>query len=359
MGDMVSFAMTGVMDEDLIVSDRGGIIENKHTVHAAIVDSQGNLLYSVGNPSRMTLIRSSAKPFQTVAILETGAADKFHWENEDIALLCASHSSEPKHISRARNILKKAGVAEGVLACGGHPALNATVNREWIKEDYIPTAICNNCSGKHAGMAAGAISLGEKALGYQEFSHPMQRRVRRVVEEMSDLSEDKVLWAVDGCNLPTPALSLKKAAMMYARLAEARDTKDIPSKREEHLARIHESMSSHPDLVGGEGRFCTLLMEAFDGAVVGKIGADACYGVSVRAAASSLGQAIGIAVKVEDGNLDMVYSAVVQILHLLDIGAMEIRQQLDRFWHPAIINTAGVVTGRVTHQFQVKRVMAT
>lgn len=363
-----------VNSEDVVITDRGGIIENKHRIHAAIVDPEGKLHYAVGDPDRVTLARSAAKPIQALAILETGAADRFQFDDADIALMCASHSSEPQHISRAQQMLKKTGSKEEDLACGGHPALSAAINRAWAEKCYVPTGICNNCSGKHAGMMAGAICLNDTVSGYHEACHPMQLRVKKAVEEMSGLCNGKVQWAVDGCNLPAPAMPLCNLALMYARLAEARnqqvqqatlqDTsllKTESARRRRHLARIHESMSTNPDMVGGSGRFCTALMRAYEGALVGKLGADGCYGIAIRAPPGSSSQygvkrhAIGIAVKVEDGNIEALYSAVMEILEQLNIGTKDMRQQLAEFHHPNIVNTAGVVTGSFRHQFEVRR----
>lgn len=362
-----------VNSEDVVITDRGGIIENKHRIHAAIVDPEGKLHYAVGDPDRVTLARSAAKPIQALAILETGAADRFHFDDADIALMCASHSSEPQHISRAQEMLKKAGSKEEDLACGGHPALSAAVNRAWAEKCFVPTGICNNCSGKHAGMMAGAICLDGSVSGYHEPCHPMQLRVKQAVEEMSGLCYDKVLWATDGCNLPAPAMPLCNLALMYARLAEARNGQaeestrqgaslsgSASARRKHHLARIHQSMSTYPEMVGGSGRFCTALMRTYEGLLVGKLGADGCYGIAVRAPPDSSPRhdlerhAIGIAVKVEDGNVEILYSAVMEILEQLNIGTKDMRQQLAGFHHPNIVNTAGVVTGSFKHQFEVR-----
>lgn len=363
-----------INSDDVVITDRGGIVENRHRIHAAIVGPEGTLRYAVGDPNRVTLARSAAKPIQALAILETGAADRFHFDDADIALMCASHSSEPPHLTRARQMLERAGSKEEDLACGGHPALSAEVNRAWIMQGYIPTGICNNCSGKHAGMIAGAMCLGGTVSGYHEDCHPMQLRVKKAVEEMSGLSEDEVQWAVDGCNLPAPAMPLRNLALTYARLAEARDgppensngqeasASKALSARKHHLARIHRSMTTHPEMVGGTGRFCTALMRAYEGTLVGKLGADGCYGIAVRAPSNSSSQsglgrnAIGIAVKVEDGNIDILYSAVMEILEQLNIGTKEMRQQLAAFHHPNIVNTAGVVTGSFKHQFYARSV---
>jgi L-asparaginase II len=360
-----------LQDENIVITDRAGIIENTHRIHAAIVDSNGTLLYKVGDPHRVTLLRSAVKPIQTLAIIETGAAQRFGYDDADVALMCASHNSEPRHISRAQAILDKTGFGQDSLACGGHPAVSPEINRRWIKEDFTPTSICSNCSGKHAGMIAAAVTLGATVHDYNKLHHPVQQYVKRATEDLSGLGEDEIQWGVDGCNAATPALPLYNFALMFARLAEARNgsAKGVSGqgspkscKRTEDLARIYKSMSTYPELVAGEGRFCTVLMEAYKGLLVGKVGADGCYGIALCAPPDGLllegaeQCAIGIAVKVEDGNLDILYSAVPEILQQLNIGTEEMRNKLASFHHPPILNTAKVLTGGISHMFKMQKV---
>jgi L-asparaginase II len=345
---------------DCIVTYRGDIVENRHVVHAAIVDANGKLLYAVGDPSRVTLPRSAAKPAQALAILETGALDQYFFDDADLALMCASHNSEDRHLSRARAILETIQAEETDLRCGGHAALSDPVNKTWIKADYIPTAICNNCSGKHAGMIAGAKALGADISTYHLSENAMQARVRGVVEDLSGLDADGVKWGIDGCNLPTPALPLYSLAKLYSTYATAADEaegKADLSKRTENLARVFRAMSQHPELVGGEGRFCTRLMAAYQGGLIGKIGAEGCYGIGIRKS-TQLGAdtAIGIAVKIEDGNKPILYSAVMEILEQLNIGTQEIREQLADLHHPRLTNTAGVEIGKVSCAIKVRAV---
>jgi L-asparaginase II len=177
------------LEEDCIVSDRGGIIENTHRIHAAVVDSTGRLLYSIGNPDRITLLRSAAKPAQALAIVETGALEKFGYNDSDLALICASHNSEDRHLARARGMLEKLQASEDDLRCGGHPSISPEVNRAWVKADLQPTGIHNNCSGKHAGMLAGAEAIGAGVQNYHHLEHPMQQRVKHVVEDLCQANE--------------------------------------------------------------------------------------------------------------------------------------------------------------------------
>ncbi|KAL9471964.1 hypothetical protein ACSS6W_009905 [Trichoderma asperelloides] len=348
-------------NDSYVIIDRNGIIENRHFVHAAIVDSTGKLLFSLGDPSRITLLRSAAKPAQALAVVETGALEKFGFDNADLALICASHSSEDRHIARARSMLAKSQHTEDQLQCGGHPALNPAVNRAWIKRDFEPTGIHNNCSGKHAGMLAGARALAVSSNDYHLLTHPIQARVRRVVEELSGLSEEEVKWGVDGCNMPAPALPLSCLAKLYASFARASDASasgDSIDARTQRMGQIFNAMSRMPEMVGGEGRFCTLLMEAFQGSLIGKVGADGCYGVGMRESETSrnLGAvgAVGIAVKVEDGSLDILYAAVAEILERMKICKQESKKNLDAYHHPTIKNTKGIVTGTTKFHFNFR-----
>ncbi|OJD29999.1 asparaginase [Diplodia corticola] len=379
---------------DFVLTDRGGIIENRHAVHAAIVSSspttttptpaappnRPSLLYSLGNPHRPTLIRSAAKPAQALAILSTGCFRTCAYTPADLALICASHSSEPRHLSRAAAMLARAGpeLLESDLRCGGHPALlNAAVDRAWIKSDFVPGPLCNNCSGKHVGMLAGALALGADPAAYHLLESPMQERVREAVEATCGLRAEDVRWAVDGCNLPAPAVPLDALAGMYAAFAAARDAAGDgdggagggadsggglgargDAERRADMARVFDAMAAYPEMVGGEGRFCTVLMEAFGGMLIGKVGADGCYGVGVRASEQTrrLGAegALGIAVKIEDGSVEIVYAVVAEILEQLQIGTPEMREKLAAFHHLKRLNTAQVVTGKVSMPFKVR-----
>jgi L-asparaginase II len=337
---------------------RGEAIENTHVAHVAVVQADGRLLYSFGDPSRITLARSAAKPAQALAVIETGALERFGFDETDLALMCASHSSETRHIERARQMLAKAQVSEADLRCGGHPPLSDAVYVDWLKRDFKPDAVCSNCSGKHAGMLAGARSIGAAIKGYELPEHPLQVRVKHTVADVCDLPDDAVQWSIDGCNLPTPAFALDRLARLFAKLAAAEDEISASSAasssiapRTVALARIYRAMAAHPEWVAGEGRFCTALMRAFDGALIGKVGADGSYAIGVRASrqTAQLGAdgAVGIAVKVEDGNIGVLYAVVAELLARLDIGSSEQRAQLGAFRAPPMFNTMGIEIGHL------------
>ena len=334
-----------------LITYRGDSVENQYRASIAVTDAEGNLLRWSGDPQRITLVRSAAKPMQTLAIMRTGATDTYSFSDEDIALMCASHSSEEQHIQRARKMMASVNATESQLQCGGHAPLSEQVNRQWIKADYIPTGICNNCSGKHAGMIAGAISLTRSADGYHLTGHPMQQLVIKTVSEVTDLASDAIQWATDGCNLPAPAFPLDKLAMAYARFSRAavRDSQGGETCDEKLMARIFHAMAAHPEYVGGRQRFCTELMTVFRGQLIGKLGADACYAIGLSPSLSerAFGQAIatGIAVKVEDGNIEAMYSIIVEILSRLNILTEAQKEALTKFHYPPMLNTMGIVSG--------------
>jgi L-asparaginase II len=339
---------------------RGDLVENTHIAHVAVVDTAGRLLYSYGDPLRVTLARSAAKPAQALAVVETGALARFGFEDADLALMCGSHSSEDRHIERARRMLDKAQVTEADLRCGGHPPISDAVYREWIKRDFVPDAVCSNCSGKHAGMLAGARAIGAAVADYHLPGHPLQQLVKHTVADACDLPDDGVQWATDGCNLPTPAFPLDRLARLYMKLARAADHTGAPRPpHDEALAHIYRAMTSFPEMVAGEGRFCTTLMRGFGGALVAKVGADASYAIGVRASAETarLGAdgALGIAVKVEDGNSTILYAIVAELLAQLGLGGDEQHRALDPFRLQTMRNTKALETGRVVVSLPLRR----
>ncbi|TIA18845.1 L-asparaginase II [Aureobasidium pullulans] len=322
---------------DLVLNWRGGVVENSHIVHAAIVDSDNNLLFSLGDPNRLTLARSAAKPFQALAILETGAAEKFNFDEADVALMCGSHNSENKHVSRVTAMLDKAGVSEENMNCGGHPALSKIINNGWIKNGFAPTAIYSNCSAKHVGMLAAAKSLDAGIENYHDPAHPVQAEIKRVHEDLSKLKPEEIYWVIDGCNAPSPALPLDSMAL----ITRLQRNGNPPRDDRRRLQILHRS---HARLLR---------------TLIGKLGAEGCYGIGVRDCESTrrLGakNGLGIAIKIEDGNIDMLYVALMEVLTRLNIGTEDVRESLKTTHCTMPKNTMGVVTGHTSFKMDLKK----
>jgi len=332
------------------VTRRGPALENAHLAHVAVVDAHGTLHFRFGEASRPTLPRSAIKPAQALAVLESGAFEQYPFSEADLALCCASHSSEAIHIARAQAMLEASGASENEMRCGPHAPLSEAVQREWIKSGFTPTPVCSNCSGKHAGMLAAARALKLPVGDYHAPEHPLQRRVATTVADLCDLAPDQIAWGIDGCNLPTPSFALDRLARVYAKLGaatlpddnpHAQALKNMAPTRRAGLARIYRAMAAHPELVGGKGRFCSELMRAYEGTLVGKVGADGSYAIAYPA------RGLGIALKVEDGNSTIAFALAVEVLQQLDLGSPAMRARLAHWHRPAIKNSAGVVTGEI------------
>jgi L-asparaginase II len=214
-------------------------------------------------------------------------------------------------------------------------------------------------------MLAGTQAIGAAVQDYHRPDHPLQIRVKHTIAEVCDLPDEGVEWAVDGCNLPTPAFPLDRLARLYAKLADAaaQPAGAEPSARSAALARIYRAMTGYPEMVAGEGRFCTALMRSFEGALVGKVGADASYAIGVRpsgqTARPGANGALGIAVKVEDGNATVLCAIVADLLNQLEIGTAAQRAELEAFRSPPMRNTMGVETGRMALSVALAAIPAT
>jgi L-asparaginase II len=352
------------LNNGTIITTRGPVVENTHIIHAAVVDSKGKLLYSIGNPNRITLVRSAIKPAQALAVLETGTFEKCGFDDVDLALSCASHNAEEKHVSRATEMLTKGGVRDEDLRCGGHVSLLKSVNEDRIRDGIVLTGVHSNCSGKHAAMLSAAKVIGEPLEGYHDLHHPLQQRVKKIVEEIADVPPEDVLWAIDGCNMAAPAYELHLLGKTFAAFAGAADQVGIhpfaASERTRHMARIFKAMWTHAHMIGGTTRYCTEFMYAHKGALFGKVGADACYGIGLRESERTrkLGVkgALGIAVKVEDGNLDILYAALEDIMQQLDLTPPDVVKKLEKFHYPRQENTMGIEIGRIQFHFKLRPV---
>src|ERR671915_1744490 len=137
--------------EPLVEVRRGGITESRHRGHVVAVEPNGNVVASLGAPHNVTFLRSSAKPFQALPLLVTGAAERFGFTDEEVALACGSHNGEPIHTELAASMLRKIGLGPEALKCGAHEPYGAEAALELRTRGEQPNALHNNCSGKHVG----------------------------------------------------------------------------------------------------------------------------------------------------------------------------------------------------------------
>lgn len=282
---------------------RGALIESIHRGRYAVRDARGEEIDSLGDTEEYVCLRSSAKPFQALPLVFSGAADAFGLTREEIAVACASHNAEPRHLAAVRSILRKAGLSEEDLHSGAHPPIHALSAARLARSGEEPRPIHGNCSGKHAGMLAVCAHAGWDPAGYRDPEGPLQKLVRRTIAKLCGLEPEAVRLAGDGCGVPVFALPLGNLALGFARLAA--DSEDFPEDLAEAVHRIRDAMRRYPFMVAGTGRFDTELMKVTD--LIVKSGAEGVF-----AAASPEGW--GLALKISDGASRAVAPAVVAVL---------------------------------------------
>jgi L-asparaginase II len=276
----------------LIELTRGTLVESAHAGVVAVTRADGSLVAVVGDAQAPVFPRSAIKPLQALPFLETGAVQRFGLGPAEIAVACASHSGTPRHVGVVEGLLAKAGLTPAALGCGVHEPFDAAVAREMIRRGERPTSLHHNCSGKHAAMLATAAHLGEPTDGYWLPDHPVQVRIRRVLEDMTGCSLTPQVCGIDGCSVPNWAMAPAALAGAFARLATG---SGLSSQRAGDCAHIFAACAAHPDLVAGPGRFDTLIMQRLPGMVVVKTGAEGVYCGALRDAG------LGFALKIEDG----------------------------------------------------------
>ena len=254
---------------------RGETIESIHRGHLIVLDGDGREIARIGNPETVTFFRSSAKPFQAIPLITSGAAERFGFLENEIALACASHSGEPAHVEIAERMLRKIGLSEADLRCGAHTPFNEQRAEEMIRAGEKPTQLHNNCSGKHAAMLALARHIGADTKTYELLENPVQQRILEAVAVFTGTAPDEIKIGIDGCAAPNYALTLAGMARSFAKLVRPPD--DLGPELREACRRIVTAMLRYPELIGGTERLDTLLMEAARGQLVSKIGADGVW----------------------------------------------------------------------------------
>jgi L-asparaginase II len=326
---------------------RGDRVESVIRADAAVVDSSGHLWAWIGNPDRETYWRSSAKPFQAIPVVTSGAAERFRFSEQDLAIICASHGGEPRHVERVSSILERIGAGPEHLICGVHPPSTRVYADALIRVGEAPHVLHNNCSGKHTGMLTLATQLGAPLEGYQEPDHPVQQAIRRSVGLFTGIEPaERIHTGVDGCGVPVFYLPVARMAYAYARLV---DPRGIPDPEAGAARLIASAMSRNPGLVSGEGRLEVTLGEATGYRLTCKGGAEAVYCLGVP------DRGVGVAVKVDDGTSRAIGVIVAALLSVMGLVSEEEAERLAAVAHPEIRNHAGRLVGEMVPVFEVHR----
>ncbi len=317
---------------------RGDLVESVHSVAACAVDARGNVAFEDGDVDRPVYLRSSAKPFIAAAAIEAGVRERFALDSREIAVMAASHFGEPFHVAAVASILRKIGLDASALQCGSHLPYDEKSAREIVRAGLEPSALYNNCSGKHAGILALCKAIGADTSTYLEQTNPAQRRILDFCARLSD--DDARTWPIgtDGCGIPVYATSLRNAALSFARLAtlEGVDPRDAAA-----LRVVRDAMVAHPEYVAGTGQLDTVLMQVADGAIACKGGAEGIHGVA------AIARGLGYAAKVLDGGGRARGPSTIAALRWLGVLDDQAAAKLARFARPVVYNRAGRAVGEI------------
>ena len=321
---------------------RGNQVESLHFAAAAVVDREGQLIAELGSADLVTYSRSSLKPFQALPTVMRGFPDRFGLDDHHLALICASHSGEERHIGAAREILAAIDAKEDHLQCGVHIPLIYRDNEVPIPARGSFSPVYNNCSGKHSGMLALSRILGQPFENYLDVQSPLQRLIRAQVAQTLGIEPNSMIHGIDGCSVPNYAVPLRALAYGYARLAASIGPKPrTDDECHDACKRIAGAMRTHPEMVSGEGRFDLALAQATKGRVFSKAGGEAveCVGIPERG--------WGVAVKIADGTARAIAPVVIGILKQLDLLSREECAALAKQAEPVLTNHRGIEIGTI------------
>jgi L-asparaginase II len=336
---------------------RGSELESVHRGSIAVVDSRGRLVAFAGDPARRSCLRSAAKPFQVIPLLEYGGVEEYDLTPEEIALTCASHGGEPVHVATAAAMLRKGEFDEEDLLCGAHDPFDEKASSDLRAAGELPSPLHNNCSGKHAGMLLATQVMDVPSARYIDADHPLQQLMRSTVADFAGLPTEEIPIATDGCGVPAFFLSLHRAAFAYARLMSG-----AIERYSESTAAVVDAMTSFPHYVAGNWSITSPLMAAFDGELLAKEGAEGFYSMALAPSlcAELTGalklrddDALGIALKIDDGSMDRGRNPVIlRLLELLGID-LDARPQLEPWRRRPLRNHSGTLVGEVKAEFEL------
>lgn len=340
---------------------RGSVVESTHYGSIAVVNADGTLMKSIGDPETVAFLRSSAKPFQALPFVEQGGVEHYGYTQTELALSCASHETSQMHLDAVQALQTKIGIEEKFLQCGPHLPGDARKLRDVIVNNIKPTANFNNCSGKHTTMLAFAKMRGLPLDNYLDFSHPIQLNIRDTLADMCQLDIERIELGIDGCSAPNFALPLYNAALGMARMC---DPRDLNEARVLACKKITAAMTSRPEMVSNYGEFDCELMKIAEGKIVTKRGAEGFQIIGILPGVIHE-RGVGIALKVMDGDKSSMNDELetstrvrpsVTLEILRQLGALTEAQlrSLAKFGPEKVLrNYAGIATGRSYPAFQL------
>jgi L-asparaginase II len=313
---------------------RGGHVESVHSGSVIVCDADGSVVFAAGDAERAAFARSAIKALQALPLLTSGTADRFGLTDAELALACASHSGLPIHVETAQSMLHKAGRDGTCLECGVHWPSSTAAARALAAAGQVPSALHNNCSGKHAGFICTAVAAGQDPAGYVGPDHPTMRAVTGAVAAVTGAALGAENRGVDGCSIPTFLTPLRALATGFARLGTGRR---LPAEFAAAAIRLRRAVAAHPAMIAGEGRFDTEITASLGEAAFVKTGAEGVH----AGAMPSLG--LGFALKVDDGAGRAADAAAAALL----LRFLPPHKVLERWSRQALTNWNGLTVGEL------------
>ncbi len=328
----------------LAVATRSGAVESWHRGAVAVWHGDA-LAFAVGDVARPVFARSAVKPLQALPFLERGLADRLGLPPQELAVMCASHDGAPVHTAAVRSLLARGGLREDQLGCGPHAPFDHDSRLALLRAGEQPGKVHNNCSGKHSGFLHLAAACGDPLERYLDPDCSSQREVNAAVAAMAGLP-GPVPTGIDGCGAPTFVLPLAALARSFANLANPDGHGAV---RAGACRRILDAVGRAPELLAGDKRFCTALLRQWPGRVFAKNGAEGVYAVALAPdpARARFPQALGIAIKIDDGAERGYQPVVVDLLQQLGALSRELPPALAAFHRQTLRNTQKLVVGEV------------
>lgn len=322
-------------DVELVHIVRAGVVDCVHRGRVVVVDRDGQPLYAAGDIDAPGFLRSIAKPFQAAAVLELGAERVSAFTTEALALASGSHSGTPRHLAIVREMLASLRLDADALHCGASAPLNREAHDALIASGGQPSALTNNCSGKHAAMLAACLANGWDIRTYTQPDHPLQQAIAAYIAEVCGVTLHALHLAPDGCGVPTFGLPLVNIAHSFARLGLATAAGDGA------LGRVGRAMQAHPLVYSGEKRIDAALTQLTGGRLIVKDGAEAIVGLALPE------QGVGIAVKISDGGQRALLPLLVHLLLRLGYLRMAEAEALEAAFPPYVFTVAGQRAGTI------------
>jgi len=336
------------MAEVLVKVTRNGLTECMHRGDIAVVDYNGNLLRKTGDPFKFTYMRSAAKFFQALNPVLCGAGGHFEFTDREYAITCGSHYAEPIHLKTVDSILRKAGLTAEAIQGGTVTSLKWTYALELASRGETLTPLHSDCSGKHAGMLASAVFQGLSTNTYLQPGHPVQQQILDIISAITQYPKSQIQIGIDGCSAPVHAMPLYYMALGFARFAKSQ-VLDTSTARAAN--KLFHAATKHPEMLAGTNGFCSDLVKVSNGKLIGKIGAEGVYCVGIK------DQGTGIAVKVENGNMNMLPPVIMKILEDLSVLNNDEMHALRHYRCPANLNDVETEVGAIRPVFELDQVL--